>query len=57
VLERFKNSSANTTLDVGRIEQVLDQAQQTATSPNAPMEIQKRAQLLQFALSVADKTL
>jgi tetratricopeptide (TPR) repeat protein len=57
VLERFKNSSANTTLDVGRIEQVLDQAQQSPASPDAPMEREKRAQLFQFALSVADKTL
>jgi tetratricopeptide (TPR) repeat protein len=57
VLERFKNSSSSATLDVGRIEQVLDQAEQTAVSPDAPMEMEKRAQLLQFALSVADKTL
>jgi len=57
VLNRFKNSTAGSTLDISRIEQTLDQA---ATSPSIPaqaMNSEARAQFLQLALSLADRTL
>lgn len=57
VLDRFKNSSANGALDVNKIEQVLEQAPATAPSGNEPMAMANREQLLQFALSLADRTL
>ena len=58
VLDRFKNSSASGGLDVNRIEQVLAQAPATATPPETePMTMADRAQLLQLALSLADRTL
>ncbi len=59
VLDRFKNSTASGSLDVNRIEQVLAQAPAPATSPGGrePMTMANRAQLLQLALSLADRTL
>jgi tetratricopeptide (TPR) repeat protein len=57
VLSRFKGSSASGSLDIGRIEQTLDQAPETRPAPDAPMAQENRAQLLQFALSLADRTL
>jgi tetratricopeptide (TPR) repeat protein len=57
VLSRFKSSSASGSLDIGRIEQVLDQAPQAAPAPDAPMSQASRAQLLQLAVSLADRTL
>jgi tetratricopeptide (TPR) repeat protein len=57
ILGRFKNSNASGSLDVNRIEQVLAQAPATTPIGNAPMSIASRKQLLQFALSLADKTL
>jgi tetratricopeptide (TPR) repeat protein len=57
VLSRFKSSSASGSLDIGRIEQVLDQAPQVAPAPDAPMSQASRAQLLQLAVSLADRTL
>jgi tetratricopeptide (TPR) repeat protein len=57
VLGRFKNSSANSSLDVNRIEQFLAQAPETSPAPNAPMAMANRNQLLQLALSLADRTL
>ncbi|MGB6692347.1 MAG: tetratricopeptide repeat protein [Terracidiphilus sp.] len=56
VLERFKNSSAGG-LDVNRIEQVLSQAPQTSSSANEPLAMADRKRLLQFALTLADRTL
>jgi tetratricopeptide (TPR) repeat protein len=56
VLERFKNSSAGG-LDVNRIEQVLSQAPQTSPSANEPLAMADRMRLLQFALTLADRTL
>lgn len=56
VLERFKNSSAGG-LDVNRIEQVLSQAPETSSSANEPLTIADRKRLLQFALTLADRTL
>lgn len=57
VLGRFKNSSANGSLDISRIEQVLAQASETSGGANEPMSASGRQQLLQLALSLADKTL
>ena len=57
VLNRFKNSNAGGGLDVNRIEQVLAQASPTAAASNAPMPMASRQQLLQLALSLADRTL
>jgi tetratricopeptide (TPR) repeat protein len=56
VLNRFRNSSASGTLDIGRIEQVLDQAA-LHPAPAASMSETDRAQFLQLALSLADRTL
>jgi tetratricopeptide (TPR) repeat protein len=57
VLNRFKNSSGSGGLDLNRIEQVLAQAPETASTGNEPMSIANRQQLLRFALSLADRTL
>jgi tetratricopeptide (TPR) repeat protein len=57
VLGRFKNSSASGALDVNRIDQFLAQAPQTSPAANQPMTMAKRMQLLQLALSLADRTL
>jgi tetratricopeptide (TPR) repeat protein len=59
VLDRFKNSTASGSLDVNRIKQVLAQAPAPATSSGGrePMTMASREQLLQLALSLADRTL
>ena len=57
VLDRFKNSSAAGGLDVNKIEQVLSQAPATTPTGNQPMTMANREQLLQLALSLADRTL
>ncbi len=57
VLNRFKNSSAVGGLDITRIEQVLAQAPATSSTLNEPMTAAKQTQLLQLALSLADRTL
>jgi tetratricopeptide (TPR) repeat protein len=57
VLNRFKNSSERGALDINRIEQVLDQAPAASPAANAPMTMANRQQLLQLALSLADRTL
>lgn len=57
VLDRFKNSSASGSLDVNKIEQFLAQAPAASPAPNEPMAMANRAQLLQLALSLADRTL
>jgi tetratricopeptide (TPR) repeat protein len=56
VLNRFKGSNAGG-LDVGRIEQALSQAPATASSANSPLPMEARQQLLQLALTIADRTL
>lgn len=56
VLNRFKGSSAGG-LDVDRIEQALANAPATASTLNEPMPMAARQQLLQFALSIADRAL
>ncbi|MBV8436413.1 MAG: tetratricopeptide repeat protein [Silvibacterium sp.] len=57
VLNRFKNSNASGGLDVNRIEQVLAQASPSTSASDAPMPMASRQQLLQLALSLADRTL
>lgn len=57
VLNRFKGSNANGTLDVSRIEEALSKAPERASTLNEPMPMGARQQFLQMALSVADRTL
>ena len=58
VLNRFKGTNASGALDVERIEQALSRAPSTTVSSvNEPMPLVARQQLLQFALSLADRTL
>lgn len=56
VLSRFKGSTAGG-LDVNRIEEALEKAPAMPLVVNEPMPMLARQQLLQFALSVADRTL
>jgi tetratricopeptide (TPR) repeat protein len=56
VLNRFKGSNAGG-LDVNRIEDTLSRAPNNALAPGATIPMEARQQLLQFALSVADRTL
>jgi tetratricopeptide (TPR) repeat protein len=57
VLNRFKESSVSPSLDISRIEQVLDRASDSPTERPATLSAENRQQLLQFALSLADRTL
>ena len=57
VLDRFKNSSANATLDISRIEQALDQAAASPIPPAQAMNNEAREQFVRLALSLADRTL
>jgi tetratricopeptide (TPR) repeat protein len=56
VLNRFKGSSAGG-LDVNRIEEVLSRAPAKSSSAQEPLSMAARQQLLQLALSLADRTL
>jgi tetratricopeptide (TPR) repeat protein len=56
VLNRFKGSNAGG-LDVGRIEEALSKAPATASSADKPLPMVARQQLLQMALTIADRTL
>ena len=56
VLNRFKGSNAGG-LDVNRIEEVLSRAPAKPSSAQEPMSMAARQQLLQLALSLADRTL
>lgn len=56
VLNRFKGSNAGG-LDVSRIEEALSQAPATTANVSGPMPAEARQQLLQLALSIADRTL
>jgi tetratricopeptide (TPR) repeat protein len=56
VLSRFKGSTAGG-LDVNRIEEALEKAPAMPLVVNEPMPMLARQQLLQFALSIADRTL
>ena len=57
VLDRFKHSNANGTLDIDRIEQVLDRSSSSVSTGSEPTTIADKAQFLQLALSLADRTL
>ena len=57
VLNRFKGSSAGGGLDVNRIAETLEKAPAMPLVVNEPMPMVARQQLLQFALSIADRTL
>ncbi len=57
VLDRFRNSSVSASLDIQRIEQVLDRASSATSSDPATSTIADKSQFLQFAISLADKTL
>ncbi len=57
VLERFRGSSVSGTLDMDRIEQVLDRASSTQSANTSPTAIADKSQFLQLALSLADRTL
>jgi tetratricopeptide (TPR) repeat protein len=56
VLNRFKGNNAGG-LDVNRIEEALEKAPPMPRIVNEPMSPASRQQLLQFALSMADRTL
>ncbi len=57
VLNRFKGSNAAGGMDVNRIEEVLSRAPAQPSSSQEPMSMAARQQLLQLALSLADRTL
>ena len=57
VLSRFKNSGIRGGLDIGRIAQVLDQSPEINVSANQAISQANKEQLLQFALSLSDRTL
>ena len=56
VLNRFKESSAGGSLEIDRIQQVLDRAP-ASSKPTETMTAANKEQLLQLALSLADRTL
>jgi tetratricopeptide (TPR) repeat protein len=57
VLNRFKGSNAAGGLDVNRIEEALSRAPAQTASAREPMPMLARQQLLQLALSLAERTL
>jgi tetratricopeptide (TPR) repeat protein len=57
VLNRFKGSNAAGGLDVSRIEEALSRAPAQSASARGPMPMVARQQLLQLALSLAERTL
>ncbi|MGB7232788.1 MAG: tetratricopeptide repeat protein [Candidatus Acidiferrum sp.] len=57
VLDRFKGSNAAGGLDINRIEEALARAPDVPSTINEPMPMPARMQLLQLALSLADRTL
>ena len=57
VLDRFKNSNVRSGIDVHRIEDALAQTPSTPSTGNEPLTNTQKAQLLQIALLLADKTL
>jgi tetratricopeptide (TPR) repeat protein len=57
VLNRFKGSNAAGGFDVNRIEQALANAPDMPSTITQPMPMPARQQLLQLALSLADRTL
>jgi len=57
VLNRFKGSNAAGGLDINRIEEALSRAPAAPSSLHEPMPMAARLQLLQLALSLAERTL
>jgi tetratricopeptide (TPR) repeat protein len=57
VLNRFKGSNAAGALDISRIENALANAPDKPAAASEPMPMAARQQLLQLALSLADRTL
>ena len=57
VLNRFKGSNTGGGLDVNRIAETLDKAPAMPRVLNEPMPAEARQQVIQFALSIADRTL
>ena len=57
VLNRFKGSNAAGGLDVKRIEEALARAPAQPPTTREPMSVQARQQVLQLALSLAERTL
>jgi tetratricopeptide (TPR) repeat protein len=57
VLSRFKESSASGSLEVDRIQQVLDRASAAPAKEKETLTAANKEQLLQLALSLADRTL
>jgi tetratricopeptide (TPR) repeat protein len=57
VLNRFKESSVGPSLDISRIEQVLERASSPSAKTTGALSAENRQQLLQFALSLSDRTL
>jgi tetratricopeptide (TPR) repeat protein len=57
VLDRFKGNNAGGVLDVDKIQEALEKAPPMPRVVNEPMPARSRQQLLQFALSMADRTL
>jgi hypothetical protein len=57
VFDRFRSSSANGSLASDQIERVLDTAANSGSAAPQAMDPQRRAQFLQLALQLADRTL
>lgn len=57
VLNRFKGTSGAGGFDINRIEETLSRAPEGTSTIREPMPIAARMQLLQLALSLADRTL
>jgi tetratricopeptide (TPR) repeat protein len=57
VLDRFKGNNSGGVLDVDKIQEALEKAPPMPRVVNEPMPAASRQQLLQFALSLADRTL
>ncbi len=57
VLKRFEGSNAAGGLDVHRIQEVLERASAIPVIVNQPMPIEARQQLLEFAVTIVDRTL
>ncbi|MGA8043605.1 MAG: tetratricopeptide repeat protein [Terracidiphilus sp.] len=57
VLDRFKDSSAHASLEVSQIEAVLDRASSSPSQAAHAMTAEDKSQLLQLAVSLADRTL
>jgi len=57
LLKRFEGSNAGGGLDVNRIQEALERAPAMPVIVNEPLPMQARQQLLQFAVTIVDRTL